>query len=288
MLVAVLEPEQARPDGHQGGEIVGRENFALDDREVDLDLVEPTGMDGGVHQDERRPSGLQPRCGLLAAMGRAVVHDPEHAPGRPVGRLAHDLGHQALEGDNAIFRLAAAEEFGPMHVPGRQVRPGPSPGILVFDVHGAARPGRPRGMPSSPGLDTRLLVGTDDILSRPQRLPRPAPLVEVQDAARLRGKIWIAGEEPTPVPPRAERILAEPPPQCRAADLRDQPVGDHLPPQLGERPAGQRDPTAGRQLTGEGFDLDDDAGGKSGLAARLGALPPGRVIARGRTACATY
>lgn len=49
-LVAVLEPEQAHPDGHQGGEIVGREDFALDDREVNLDLVEPTGMDGCVRQ----------------------------------------------------------------------------------------------------------------------------------------------------------------------------------------------------------------------------------------------
>ena len=37
LLVVVLEREQARLDRGEVGEVVGREDFALDDREVDLD-----------------------------------------------------------------------------------------------------------------------------------------------------------------------------------------------------------------------------------------------------------
>lgn len=147
----------------------------------------------------------------------------------------------------------------------------------------AARRGR---MLAPSGLDTGFLVGAHHIFSRTQRRAPPAPFVEIQNAAGLEGKVRIAGEDPTPVAPGAKRVLTEPAPERGAADLRDQPVGDHVPLQLGERPAGQRHPTAGGQLTREGFDLDDNAGGESGLAARLAAARQGRVIARGRTVCA--
>src|SRR5262249_57528632 len=90
--------------------------------------------------------------------------------------------------------------------------------------------------------------------------PRPPP--------RLGGERGIAGEEPAPVAPRAERILAEPPPEGGAADLRDEALCHHLAAQLRQRPARQGKAPPCRQLTREGFDLDDDAGGQSGLGAR--------------------
>jgi hypothetical protein len=37
------------------------------------------------------------------------------------------------------------------------------------------------------------------------------------------------------------------------------------------------------QLAREPFNVDDDAGGKSGLCARLEVLPPGRVFGRRKT-----
>jgi hypothetical protein len=49
-LVAMLEGEEAVFDLGQVGEVVGGEDFALDDGEVDLDLVEPAGMDGSVDE----------------------------------------------------------------------------------------------------------------------------------------------------------------------------------------------------------------------------------------------
>ena len=46
-LPVILKIQEAFGDGIEMRKIVGREDLALDDGEVDFDLVEPTGMDGG-------------------------------------------------------------------------------------------------------------------------------------------------------------------------------------------------------------------------------------------------
>src|SRR6266511_4961551 len=48
LLVAALEGEQPPFDLDQAGGVVGGEDFALDHREDDLDLVQPGGVDGQV------------------------------------------------------------------------------------------------------------------------------------------------------------------------------------------------------------------------------------------------
>ena len=80
-VVAVLEGVE-RPC-ELGGvlEVVGVEQLALDDRVVDLDLVEPAGVDREVDEDQRRLAALEPFHRRLAAMVRAVVDDPEDATG---------------------------------------------------------------------------------------------------------------------------------------------------------------------------------------------------------------
>jgi len=60
--VTVLKAAQAILDGRERWEVVGREDFALDDREVDLDLVQPAGVDGRVHEHNLGPLGLEPRA----------------------------------------------------------------------------------------------------------------------------------------------------------------------------------------------------------------------------------
>ncbi len=52
ILPVGLEIEEAFGEGVEVGKIVGRENFALDDREVDLDLVEPAGVNWGVDEGQ--------------------------------------------------------------------------------------------------------------------------------------------------------------------------------------------------------------------------------------------
>jgi hypothetical protein len=58
-LVALLKPDQIAFESGRGREVVGIEDLPLDDREIDLDLVEPAGMYGGVDENDIWPSGPQ-------------------------------------------------------------------------------------------------------------------------------------------------------------------------------------------------------------------------------------
>src|SRR5712692_5720731 len=58
-FVSTLKREQAGFDRSQVREIGRRQHLALDDGEIDLDLVEPTGMDRGEDRDQRRPLALE-------------------------------------------------------------------------------------------------------------------------------------------------------------------------------------------------------------------------------------
>lgn len=67
-LVTLLEAHQIALESAKIGEVIGRQELALDDGEVDLDLVEPTGMNRRVNEDDVWPLGLQTIGGALAAM----------------------------------------------------------------------------------------------------------------------------------------------------------------------------------------------------------------------------
>ena len=56
---------------------------------------------------------------------------------------------------------------------------------------------------------------------------------------------------------------------------------------LADREAGQRQAEAVREFTGQCLNLDDEAGEKSGLYARLEAALPGQAVWQGQIACAT-
>jgi hypothetical protein len=71
------------------GEIVGGEHLPLDNREVDFDLIEPTGVDGSVDQDRIRPFVAKTLGCFLAPMSGTVVHNPEDIASGSVGFLAH-------------------------------------------------------------------------------------------------------------------------------------------------------------------------------------------------------
>jgi len=286
LFVAVLELQQLLLQISERCEVVRREELALDDREVDLDLVEPAGVHGSMDQDDGRPFGLQPTDRALTAMGRAVINDPEHPAGLAVGLLAHDLIDEAVERSAAGLGFAAPEQLGAMDVPGCQIGPGASPFVFMLDVDRMARPRRQRGMLASARLDAGLLVGAQDIVVWSEGKSLPTALIEIEDAAGLGGEPGIAREDPTAMAPRAQGILTEPAPQGRAADLSHQPLGHHLLAQIADRPTGQRQAVLRRQFTGQRLDLDDDAGGKSGPGARCAAGPPIREGGGDRTASA--
>jgi len=59
LLVMVLEGQQALLEFGEGGEVIGREDLTLDDGEIDLNLVEPAGVDRGMDQHDRGPRRAQ-------------------------------------------------------------------------------------------------------------------------------------------------------------------------------------------------------------------------------------
>ena len=84
------------------------------------------------------------------------------------------------------------------------------------------------------GLNAGLFVSTQHVITRPQGLVLPTALVEVQDTTGLDGESRVAWKYPTAMPPRPQRVVAEPTPQRGTADLGNQTVSYGLAPQLAE------------------------------------------------------
>lgn len=136
-LIAVLEANQGAFESGETGEVARRWQFALNDSEVDLDLVEPTGMDRSVDQHEVWPSGSRSIRGSLAAMGGAVVRDEEHAVRGAIRFFPHYLSDKTPERGDAILALTAAEQLRTMHVPGGEVCQRAGTRVFVFHVNRA-------------------------------------------------------------------------------------------------------------------------------------------------------
>jgi hypothetical protein len=105
-LVMPFEESKSVGQHLQGVEIVWGEHLALDDGKVDLDLVEPTRMDGTVNHPEVGVATLQALHTALSTVGGAFVHDPEHASSRPIGFLAHRLVNQPIKWSDAAGGFA--------------------------------------------------------------------------------------------------------------------------------------------------------------------------------------
>ena len=216
-----LERQQTLFEFGQRREIIGREDLALDNRKVDLNLVEPTGVDGSVDENGVRPLGAKAVDGFLPAMSGAVVHDPEDAACGLVGLLAHDFAHETPHGGQTVLGFTTSKDLGAVDVPGGQVDPGALAKILVLNPGGAARSGRQSRLFAAPRLNTGLLVGGDDEVVNPQWGALPSASVKIEDGSGLVRKLRIAREDPASMLPGTQSIAAEPAPQCGAADLRD-------------------------------------------------------------------
>ncbi len=245
-------------------------------------------MQWGVNQHHRRPLGAESVGGLLAAVSRTVVHNPEDATGRAIGRLAHHLGDQAIHGPDSVFGLAAPKQLGSVDIPGREIGPGTGAVVFMLDLHRATGRRSQRGVLTATSLDAGFLVGADNELGGPQGPTVPASLgVQVENATCFLGELRVAGKDPTAMSPRAEGVGAEPPPQGAAADFAYDALRDNLALDFGEGQPGQRQSQSIGKFTSESFDLNDDAGGKSGRGARPEVRLPDPGAAPGRIACAT-
>lgn len=74
-----MEVEESFSDRGKVRKVVGGKDLPLDDREIDFDLIDPTGVHRGMDQQQARTFFLQALDRPLAAMSGAVVDDPEDA-----------------------------------------------------------------------------------------------------------------------------------------------------------------------------------------------------------------
>src|SRR5262245_54357726 len=104
--------------------VVGCQHLALYDREVDFDLVEPTGMDRSMHDNEICVGHGQPVDRCWATVRRAVIHHPKNPLRGLLGLLFHHLRDQAPEWLDACRRFTPAHDNPTLpstaaHHPGR-------------------------------------------------------------------------------------------------------------------------------------------------------------------------
>ncbi len=281
-LVVALETEDGVGQSAERREVDRRKDLALQDREVDLDLIEPTGVDGSLNQDEVRMLTAKPLGGLVSTVRGAVVDNPEDSSGLAIGAASHGLSHQSVEGDDAVLALAAAEELGAVDIERGQVDPGSEPFVLVLDLHDLSGLRGPRRVLSGPGLDAGLLIRADDILVTPESAALPDALVKVEDAAGLFGEVRVTGKDPGAVIPGADGVSAEPTPDGCIADRSGQAGTAHLGTEFGNAPARQRDSGSRWQLAGEGLNLNDQlwGGTPGGAPAWAGPRDPAVVSRR--------
>src|SRR5271169_280448 len=209
-LIVGLEVEEPLFEGAERVEMVGCEGLALDDREVDFDLVQPARMDWRVYDGEVGPLAGEALLAAFAAVRGSVVDHPEHPLRRTIGPLGHHLADEPFEGADPGLVLGAAEDLSPMNIPCSQVGPGSSAPVFMFDTHGLARSSGGEGMLAAARLNAGFLVGTDDVVLRPQSLAFPHSLVEIEDTTRLVGEVGIPWEDPAAMVPWANGVFGEP------------------------------------------------------------------------------
>jgi hypothetical protein len=126
------------------------QRFALHDREVQLDLVQPRGVHREMNQPGVRPAVLHPLDRRLARVRGAVVNDPVDGPGGRVRLGGHDLLHEVAERFDPGRRLDPVEQVRVMNIPGSEVRERSAALVLELVAAAAATAGR-AGLMSASG-----------------------------------------------------------------------------------------------------------------------------------------
>jgi hypothetical protein len=252
----LLKAQKPFFEGLQGKEVVRGKNFALDNGEIDLDLVQPTRMDGSVDGDDSRIFALKPADAAGSPVSRSIVQNPEDSSGFFIGSLGHDLIDQAAKRSNPIFSFTATEELGPMHIQCCQISPSAAARVFMFHLHRDAGLRGEGSMPTAACLDAGFFVGGEDEFTVFQGMPQPHSLIQVEDTPRFFGEMGVSRENPAAMLPRADGVLMEPAPDGGPADAGDQPGLAHLGGQIGAAPSRDGQSEGGGQLTGQGFNLD--------------------------------
>jgi len=286
-LIVSLELQDTLSRGLRRSEVVGREDLALQDGEVDLDLVQPAGMDREMDQDEIRPVGMKAIDRPLTAMHGSVVDDQEDPLCRSIELLRHDLFNQAMEGRDRTTGLDAPEKRCLVNIPSRQIGESAQPLVLMFHPHSPAGSRSLGGVDPSSELNPCHLIGTENAISGAQRLALPHPGVEVQYSPCLFGEVRVPGVDPAAVSPGSDGVLAQPAPDRRAGDVGYDAALDDLCAEILQAQPGEGKAQFRREMTGQRFHFTHHLRGKNrGAGLRVGG-PAGQAAPLRSSVCAT-
>lgn len=237
LFIVLLEAQEAVFELGYGLKVVWGQNLALDDREVDLDLVEPAGMDWSMDKSDSRPGFLESvgRCGT--SVRGTIVDDPEDPASGAIGFVRHYVFNESIKGNDTGGGIATAEDFCAMHIPGSEIGQGAPALVFVLDTQRTAGGGRCGRMTAGARLDAGFLVGGDHEIVGTQGFVVPATFIEVEDTSCFLGELGVAGKDPAAVAPGSDGVPIEPTPEGGAADFRYQTGGDDGAADFGDREA---------------------------------------------------
>jgi hypothetical protein len=167
--------QEAFGDAIEMGKVIACKNLPLDDGELDIDLVEPTGMIRGLHQCQAGVEMVKALDGPAATIRRVIIHDPEDAAGLVIRWSGHHLLDEPVKRGDTILGFTAAKDAGPVDDQGGDIGPATAARGLVLDVHGSARPTTLGGVLAAVSLNAGLFIGGDHervIFQRPVGGPR--------------------------------------------------------------------------------------------------------------------
>ena len=191
-FIVILKAENPFCQIGKGKEVIGREQFSLDDGEVDFDLVQPAGMDGEMDDNDLWPFALKSVNGGQSPVRRPIVENPKNPFGRRVWLAGHHVFDQTVEGYDPGLGLAPAKQLCPSHIPSGKVAQRPSSRVFKFYLLSLACPCTKTSMTSMSCLNARLFIGGDHKIVRPERKSIPYPLIEIEDPARFLLKVRLS------------------------------------------------------------------------------------------------
>jgi hypothetical protein len=286
-LIVFLKVENPFGQVSKGKKVIGREYFALEDGEIDFDLVQPAGMDGKMDNNDLWPLTLKSIDGGQSSMRGTIVENPENPSGGAVRFTCHDVLNQAGEGYDPGFALAPTEQFCSLYIPGRQVAQRPLSRVFKFYLLSFSLSCSKARRSSMSRLNAGLFIGGDHKVVRPQGKPIPHPLIEVQNPAGLLLKLRVPGKDPAPVVSRLDGILSQPSPDGRPAHVSHNAPLNSFPRNLAGAPSRQRNPALRGQLTGQSLYPDDEVWGENRTAAQVWIDLPAPGAVHRKTASST-
>lgn len=202
----------------------------------------------------------------------SLIRDPEHPRGGSVRLLVHHLRHEALKGQYPGRLFAAAKSPGTADIPGGEIGPGAFALIFEFNAHRPPRRRRKCLMNGATRRDAGLLIRGPYAVGGTQGFSVPCPVIPIKYSVRLLREGRIAREYPGSMRPGANRILAQPSPQCTLADAGDPAASHDRVPTVCQAQSRQGQPVLMRVRARQGFNRDHDGSGEK----RAGRPPRGR------------